>query len=176
MGPRRLHPINMRLSRADGVVVKRGEPAGCSSARKTPSPCSHEELSNESRSQRPACAVENSRKIGRPIRRKGLKALEQCRDCHEDSPDQERPGPSEIEKQGDSKIANEVVELPTEVRAWRPFFRPEGSDHQQNDDGHATVSCDSPKMLFYIGARGNRPQRDVIVLNGLLERCAGVQG
>jgi hypothetical protein len=76
-----------------------------------------------------------------PIRCKSLQTFQQCRDNHEDSPDQERPGPSETEKERDSEIANDVVELPTEVRAGRLFFRPEGSDHKQDHDGHATSFC-----------------------------------
>ena len=114
-----------------------------------------------------------------PIRCESLQALEQRRDGREDSADHERSGPSDTEKQRDSEIANEVVELPTEVRAGCPFFRPEGSDHKQDQDGHATRFCDSTKTMFYIGARGDRPQREVIAIrtqNEPLERCAGVQG
>ena len=85
---------------------------------------------------------------------------------------------SETGKQSDSEITNEVVELPTEVGAGRPFFWPEGSDHKQDHDGHATGFCDSTKTM---GAGDNRPQREVIVLiamrtqNGPLECCSGVQ-
>ena len=116
-----------------------------------------------------------------PIRRKSLQTFQQCRDSHEDSPDQERPGPTETEKQRDSEIANDVVELPTELRAGCPFFRPQGSDHKQDHDGQATSFCESAKTMFYDGARGNGPQRAVIVLaatrtqNEPLELCAGVQ-
>jgi hypothetical protein len=85
-----------------------------------------------------------------------LQPLEQRRDSHEDSADHERPGPGETEEQSDSEIANEVVELPTEVRAGRPFFWPEGSDHKQNYDRHATSFCDSTKTMFYIGARSDQ--------------------
>ena len=98
-----------------------------------------------------------------PIRCKSLQTFQQCRDNHEDSPDQERPGPSETEKERDSEIANDVVELPTEVRAGRLFFRPEGSDHKQDHDGHATSFCASTNTMFYIGARAawsNSPRRD----------------
>ena len=42
---------------------------------------------------------------------------------HQDSPDQERPWPSETEKERDSEIANDVVELPTEVRARHKLLR-----------------------------------------------------
>src|SRR5260370_42616745 len=89
------------------------------------------------------------------MRRKGLQALEQRRDCREDSPDQKRSGPSDTEKQRDSKIANEVVELPTKVRAGCPFFRPEGSDDKQGHDGHAAGFCASTKRKFHIGAHGD---------------------
>jgi len=66
-----------------------------------------------------------------PIRCEGLQALEQRRDSHEDPADHERPCPGETEEQRDCEIANEVVELPTEVRAGCPFGRPEGGDHKQ---------------------------------------------
>jgi hypothetical protein len=58
-----------------------------------------------------------------PIRCKSLQTFQQCRDNHEDPPDQERPGPSETEKERDSEIANDVVELPTEVRARHKLLR-----------------------------------------------------
>ena len=147
-----------------------------------PSPCSNEELDNESRRERSACAVEYSRKIEMPIRCKSLQALEQCRDDYEGPPDHKRPRPGDTEKQRDSEIANEVVELPAEVRTGCPFSRPEGSDHKQDYDGSAASFCDSTKTMSYIDARGNSPQREVIVLvamrrqNRPLERCAGVQG
>src|SRR5262249_14757417 len=86
------------------------------------------------------------------------------------------------EKQGDAEIADEVVELPPEVRTGCPFLRPEGSDHKQDNDGHAASFCGGPKSMLYIAARGDSPQREVMVLaamrrqNGPLERCAGVQG
>ena len=83
-----------------------------------------------------------------PIRRKGLQAFKQRRYCREDSPDDERPRPSQTEKQRDSQIANEVVELPTETRAGRPLFRPQSSDHEQDHDGHATSFCDSTTTTF----------------------------
>ncbi|MFZ1153013.1 MAG: hypothetical protein WAR76_25335, partial [Xanthobacteraceae bacterium] len=108
-----------------------------------------------------------------------METLEQRRYCREDSPDQKRSGPGETDKQRDYEIADEVIELPTEVRAGCPFFRPEGSDHKQDQDGQATSFCDSTKTMFYIRARGDRPQREVIAIrtqNGPLERCAGVQG
>jgi len=116
-----------------------------------------------------------------PIRCKSLQALEQCRDDHKGSPDHERPRPSETEKHRESEIANEVVELPTEVRAGRPLFRPEGRDDEQDHDRHAASFRARTNTMFYTGARGNSPQREVIVLvamrtqNRPLERCAGVQ-
>jgi len=140
----------------------------------TPSPCADDELSNESCRQRPACAIEYGRKIGRPIRCQGLQALEQRRDCREGSADHERPGPGETEEQRDSEIADEVIELPAEMRAGCPFGRPEGSDYQQDYDRYAASFCASTKM-FYSGARGNSPERGVTV-PGPLQRCAGAQG
>jgi hypothetical protein len=114
-----------------------------------------------------------------PIRCKRLQALEQCRNDYEGSPDHERPGPSATEKQRDSEIANEVVELPTELRSGCPFFRPEGGNHEQDHDEHTTHLCDSTKTMLYTGALGM--QREVMVFvamrahNRPPKRCAGVQ-
>lgn len=52
-----------------------------------PPPCSDEELSKQRRRQRPACAAECSKKIGRAIRRQSLQGLQQRRNGHEGSPD-----------------------------------------------------------------------------------------
>jgi hypothetical protein len=51
-----------------------------------------------------------------------LQALQQYGGRHDDSPDDERANQSKTEKQCDSEIANEVIELPTECRAWRPYL------------------------------------------------------
>ena len=56
----------------------------------------------------------------------------------------------ETEKQRDSEIANDVVELPTELCAGCPFSRTQRSDHQQGHDGHAANFCAGSEKL-YIG-------------------------
>ena len=76
-------------------------------------------------------------KIGMAIRRKSLQALQQHREGHEGSPDHERPWPSEAEHQREREIANEVVDLPTESRAWYPFRGAKGGKYEQHQDGHA---------------------------------------
>ncbi len=82
-----------------------------------------EKLSNQGRRQHAGCAVHGSYIIGRAIRHERLQALQHYRERHEDSPDQERPGPSEAAHQGYKKIAGEVVEFPAISRAWLPFRR-----------------------------------------------------
>ena len=52
-------------------------------------------------------------------------------------PDHEWPGPSEADKRRDRKIAEEMVDLPTERRAGCPFGGAQGDDHEQDYDGHA---------------------------------------
>src|SRR6516164_10193665 len=97
-----------------------------------PSPCSNEELSNESRRQCATCSPERGLEISRSIRCQSLQTFQQCRDGHDDSPDHQRPRPGETEKQRDSKIANEVVELPTELGSGSPFGRTERGDQKQD--------------------------------------------
>ena len=82
------------------------------------------------------------------------------RDGHEDSADHERPGPSEADKQRDSEIAQEVVDLPTELRAGCPFDGAEGGDHKQDHDGPAANFCavplrSMPAALGYAGSSWN---------------------
>ena len=103
----------------------------------TPLPCSDEEFSKQSRRQRPTCTVDCSHKIGRAIRRQSLQALQQRRDGHEDSPDDERLGPSEADKRRNREIADEVVEPPNRAPCGVPILRAQGNNHEQDHDGHA---------------------------------------
>ena len=129
--PRRLHAaVVCRQARL--IKLPRARSFSGPRTLKPPPPCSHKERSNESRCQGPACAPESGLEISRPIRCQGLQTLQQRRDGHNDSPDHKRPRPGETEKQCDSKIANEVVELPTELGTGGPFGRAEGGDHQQD--------------------------------------------
>jgi hypothetical protein len=76
--------------------------------------------------------------------RSGVKACrpsKQRREGHESSPDHDRPGPSEADKQRDGEIAGEVVELPTERRAGRPIGGAQRDEHDQDHGGYAAKFC-----------------------------------
>jgi hypothetical protein len=66
-----------------------------------------------------------------------LHALQQHREGHEGSPDHERSRPSEAEDEGEREIANEVIDSPTESRAWYPVGGAKGGKYQQEQDGYA---------------------------------------
>jgi hypothetical protein len=86
-----------------------------------------------------------------------LQTFEQRRDGHNHSPDHQRPRPSKADKQRDSEIANEVVELPTELGAGGPFGRAEGGDYEQDHDRPAANFCAGTKTRFYIRVHCNAP-------------------
>jgi hypothetical protein len=88
-----------------------------------------------------------------------LQTFEQCRDGHNDSPDQQRPRPSNADEKRDSEIANEMIELPTKLGARGSFGRAEGSDQKQDYDDPAANLCAGTKPRFQFGAhRNDRPQ------------------
>jgi hypothetical protein len=72
-----------------------------------------------------------------------------------------------------SKWGGQLIPMRPEDMAVAELFIQ--GNHKQDNDGYAASFCN-------IAARGNGPQREVIVLiatrtqNGPLERCAGVQG
>src|SRR6516165_3994851 len=84
-----------------------------------------------------------------------LQTFEQCCDGHNDSPDQQRPRPSNAEEKRDSEIANEMVELPTKLGARGPFGRTESRGYKQDHNGHAANFCTGTKPRFHIGAHRN---------------------
>jgi len=96
-------------------------------------------------------APQSAASISRSIRCQSLQSFQQCRDGHNDSPDNKRPWPGETEKQCDSKIANEVVELPTKLGAWGPFGRAERGDQKQNYNDPAANLCAGTKSRFQFG-------------------------
>src|SRR5262249_49236070 len=83
--------------------------------------CSDEKISGHNRRHRPAGADHCSVKIGMTIWRKDLQALQQQSESHDGPAHCERPRPSNAEGQRESEIANEVVDVPTESRAWYPL-------------------------------------------------------
>jgi hypothetical protein len=88
-----------------------------------PAPCSQEKSRDDSPRQDPRRAVHGREIIGRAIRHKRLQALQQHRECHKYSPDEEWPRPSEAAHRCDYKVAREVVEFPAQSRPWLPSCR-----------------------------------------------------
>ncbi|MGA9894343.1 MAG: hypothetical protein WBQ55_18775 [Xanthobacteraceae bacterium] len=83
-----------------------------------------------------------------------MQTFQQERGGYHEDPDHQWPRPSKADEQCDAKVAEEVVNLPAKRRAGCPFFRPEGSDHEQNQDGPAANFCARSKPRFHIGAYG----------------------
>jgi hypothetical protein len=95
------------------------------------------------------------------VRSKSLQALQQYREGQKRSPGQERPPPSEAEHQREREIAKEVVDPPTEARAWYPFLWAEGGKYQQEEGGRAANPTGRASQLERLLAleRSPRPEQ-----------------
>ncbi len=71
------------------------------------------------------------------IWRENLQALQRHGGGHERSPGQEWPPPNQAEQQREREIIKEVIDPPTEGRAWYPFLWAKGGKYQQDEGGHA---------------------------------------
>ena len=94
-------------------------------------------MKRQSCCQHTGYAVQCSLKIGMPIRRKSLQRLDQNCEDREGAPDHDRSRPSEENHQREREIADEVVELPTEPRAWYPFPGAERGKYKQEQGRRA---------------------------------------